>query len=194
VAAFHLDKLADLGLLEVEYRRPPGRRGPGAGRPTKRYRRAPGEIALSVPERHYDLAAELLARAVEHAAATTRDVNDAVADEARAYGRRLWDEAAPSALRPMTVGQTTPRPTSAAPTTVARVTEVLATHGYEPRPSDGCVTLANCPFHALAEGHRRLVCAMNHALLLGLVEAAGLPGSSARLDPAPGRCCVTLVG
>ena len=33
VAAFHLDRLAKVGLLDVEYRRPPGRAGPGAGRP-----------------------------------------------------------------------------------------------------------------------------------------------------------------
>jgi hypothetical protein len=34
---------------------------------------------------------------------------------------------------------------------------------------------------------------MNHELIKGVVEAAGLPDSTARLDPAPGRCCVTLV-
>ena len=45
VVAFHLDKLADLGLLDVEFRRPEGRGGPGAGRPAKLYRRAAGEIS-----------------------------------------------------------------------------------------------------------------------------------------------------
>ncbi len=44
VAKFHLDKLAADGLLEVEFRRPPGRRGPGAGRPTKWYRRSLREL------------------------------------------------------------------------------------------------------------------------------------------------------
>src|SRR5947208_7959455 len=52
VAAVHLDRLADQGLLAVEYRRPPGRGGPGAGRPAKLYRRADDEVAVSVPERH----------------------------------------------------------------------------------------------------------------------------------------------
>src|SRR5687767_12295746 len=51
MAAFHLDRLADHGLLTVEYRRPAGRSGPGAGRPAKLYRRAAGEVAVSVPER-----------------------------------------------------------------------------------------------------------------------------------------------
>ena len=67
VAAFHLDKLADVGLLAVEFRRPPGRRGPGAGRPAKLYRAVGHEVAFSVPERHYDLAAAVLALAVADA-------------------------------------------------------------------------------------------------------------------------------
>jgi len=64
VAAFHLDRLADHGLLAVEYRRPPGRNGPGAGRPTKLYRRTEDETAVSIPERHYHLIGSLLAAAV----------------------------------------------------------------------------------------------------------------------------------
>src|SRR5687768_14593850 len=56
VAAFHLDKLADAGLVEVRFERTSGRQGPGAGRPSKLYRRHRDEIAASVPERHYDLA------------------------------------------------------------------------------------------------------------------------------------------
>jgi predicted ArsR family transcriptional regulator len=41
LAAFHLDKLAAAGLLTISFARPPGRTGPGAGRPAKLYRRAP---------------------------------------------------------------------------------------------------------------------------------------------------------
>src|SRR5437763_14146356 len=40
VAKFNLDRLVEDGLLEAEYRRPEGRRGPGAGRPATLYRRA----------------------------------------------------------------------------------------------------------------------------------------------------------
>src|SRR3954449_6016107 len=54
---FHLDRLVDEGLLEVEFRRLSGRRGPGAGRPAKLYRRARTEISVSLPARRYDLAA-----------------------------------------------------------------------------------------------------------------------------------------
>src|SRR5829696_3122003 len=67
LAAYHLDRLADDGLLEVTYQRRSGRTGPGAGRPAKLYRRAPGEITVSVPPRDYELAARLLAGAVDAA-------------------------------------------------------------------------------------------------------------------------------
>src|SRR5690348_9709069 len=54
-ARFHLDRLVDEGLLEVEYKRLTGRTGPGAGRPAKLYRRAEREVSLSLPARHYDV-------------------------------------------------------------------------------------------------------------------------------------------
>ncbi len=187
VAVFHLDKLVDAGLLEVHYRRPPGRGGPGAGRPAKWYRRAPGEIAVSVPERHYDLAAELLARAVERAGegAGGLDIGDVLADVARAHGHDLASEFGSLATE-ASAGE-------ARSALLERLVGLLARHGYEPRLAGGVVTMANCPFHALAEEHRDLVCHMNHELLCGLAEEAGLPPGSARLDPEPGRCCVTIV-
>src|SRR3954462_9711428 len=40
LAAFHLDRLVDEGLLDTEFLRRSGRSGPGAGRPAKLYRRA----------------------------------------------------------------------------------------------------------------------------------------------------------
>ncbi|TRV82017.1 helix-turn-helix domain-containing protein [Streptomyces sp. 130] len=67
VAAFHLDKLVDAGLLETAFRRLSGRTGPGAGRPSKLYRRADGEHAVSVPPRSYDTVSQLLAEVVERA-------------------------------------------------------------------------------------------------------------------------------
>ena len=67
-AKFHLDKLVADGLLDTEYRRLSGRRGPGAGRPTKLYRRSSRQLAVSLPPRLYDLAGQILAGAVETAA------------------------------------------------------------------------------------------------------------------------------
>src|SRR5690242_5984066 len=65
LAAFHLDRLAEAGLVEVEFARPGGRSGPGAGRPAKLYRRAVAEHEVSVPPRDYRAAAELLAEVVD---------------------------------------------------------------------------------------------------------------------------------
>ena len=178
VAAFHLDKLADLGLLEVEFRRPEGRSGPGAGRPAKFYRRATGEIALSVPDRHYDVAALLLARAVERSAGGSISTTMALREVAREYGHFIGSQSPGREIEP---------------SPVTRLCTLLAEHGYEPRSEGEIVTLANCPFHALAEEHRELVCGMNLELIRGVVEAAGLPDDIARLDPKPEKCCVTLI-
>src|SRR3954467_2048272 len=90
VAAFHLDKLADAGLVETHFERPPGRPGgPGAGRPAKKYRRSEKEVAVSLPDRRYDLAGALLADAVADADATGRPVAVALADAARTTGRQI---------------------------------------------------------------------------------------------------------
>src|SRR5512135_3349010 len=63
LAAYHLDKLAEAGLLATSYQRPAGRAGPGAGRPAKLYRQAGQELTVSVPPRAYELLARLLAEA-----------------------------------------------------------------------------------------------------------------------------------
>src|SRR3954449_7003574 len=65
--SFHLDRLVSEGLLEVEFRRLSGRSGPGAGRPSKLYRRAAREFAVSLPPRRYDLVGDILAGAVARA-------------------------------------------------------------------------------------------------------------------------------
>lgn len=180
-AKFHLDRLEADGLLETEYRRPPGRRGPGAGRPAKRYRRAAGELAVSLPPRRYDLAGRVLARAIAVATESGGPVADAVHDAAVSEGRALGASAVERGI------DRTPREAAA-----EVIGGVLAEYGYEPRISAGAVELDNCPFHALAEEHRPLVCGMNLDLINGLLEQCSHSGLSARLDPAPGRCCVVL--
>src|SRR4051794_5328395 len=88
-AAFHLDRLADQGLLAVEYRRPPGRGGPGAGRPAKLYRRTEDEVAVSVPERHYDLVGGLLAAAVTESIDTGAPVREVLHRTAYDAGKAI---------------------------------------------------------------------------------------------------------
>jgi predicted ArsR family transcriptional regulator len=163
LAAFHLDKLVAAGLLEVSYARRSGKTGPGAGRPAKLYHLAAAEHAVSVPPRAYRAAAELLAEAVEQAGA-----EQTLYQVAQRHGRR-----APAR---------------------AGVTELLAGQGYAP-VADGPdrIELRNCPFHRLAEQFPPVICGMNLAMITGLLAGAGLDGEwAARMDAAPGRCCVTL--
>lgn len=180
-AKFHLDRLVADGLLDIEFARPPGRRGPGAGRPAKHYRRSARELAVTIPERHYDLAGHLLARAVTEAQRDGTPVHDALHDVARTSGRTIGSAARARAGR---------RPSRTA--LVAAAVEVLREQGYEPRADDAGVALVNCPFHALAQEFTDLVCGMNLSLVEGLAEGLGLTTLVPVLDPAPGRCCVRL--
>ena len=181
VAKFHLDKLEEDGLLEVEFSRPPGRTGPGAGRPAKLYRRSSRDIAVSLPERRYDLAGRIMADAITTAATSGVPVTEALRGASSATGRRLGEDAKRAA------GSRSSRAAQ-----VRAICEVLAANGYEPRSGKAGITLANCPFHSLAEDYTDLVCGMNLALIGSMVAELGDTGLSARLEPAPDRCCVVL--
>ena len=183
-AKFHLDKLVADGLLDTGYRRLSGRRGPGAGRPTKLYRRSSRQVAVTLPPRHYDLAGQILARAVEDAARGGVPVLQAVQRAAVDAGHRLG-----AAQRPRDEGSAAASGDVAA---LGDVVEMLAAHGYEPRVQGDRVVLANCPFHALAREHTALVCGMNLHLITALLDELGRRDVQTRLDPAPQRCCVTL--
>lgn len=180
LAAFHLDKLVERGLLEASFRRLTGRTGPGSGRPSKLYRRSAVDHDITLPPRRYELAARLLAQGVEAAAGPT-PAPEAVDGAARRFGRNLGTSIG-EGLAPGTA------PDRCAPV----LGEALATYGYEPFDDDGVLRLRNCPFHALAEEHRALVCGMNRALLVGVVEGLGAEGLEARPQFEPGHCCVTV--
>ena len=185
-AKFHLDKLVADGLLDTEYRRLSGRRGPGAGRPTKLYRRSGRQVAVTLPPRHYDLAGQILARAVEDAARDGVPVLQAVQRAAVEAGHRLG-----AAQRLRDEGSAAASG-DAVDARLEDVAAVLAAHGYEPRVQGDRVVLANCPFHALAREHTALVCGMNLHLITALLDELGRRDVQAGLDPAPQRCCVTL--
>lgn len=180
LAAFHLDRLVEDGLLETEYRRLSGRTGPGAGRPAKLYRRARTEIAVSLPQRDYRLAAQLLAEAIDRPGGA--DPRAALRDAAREHGQVLG-----AAARSL-AGED-----ADAPRQVAALEHVLADAGFEPQRSEaGVIRLGNCPFHALATSHRDLTCGMNLAMLDAVLEGLGSDDLTASLDPQPGRCCVAF--
>jgi predicted ArsR family transcriptional regulator len=176
VAKFHLDRLVDDGLLIAEYRRPPGRGGPGAGRPAKVYRPA-HELDVSIPERRYDLAGRLLVRAVASANTTGDQVSDRLADEARLAGRDMA-RGISSEMR------------GSSP--AGRLVAVLSSCGFEPDATDHAIVLRNCPFHRLVEEERDVVCGMNLSFVTGLLEGAGAKDASATLDPQSRGCCVRI--
>src|ERR671916_286579 len=92
-AAFHLDRLVDEGLLDVVYQRRTGRTGPGAGRPAKLYQRSNQHVAVSLPQRRYDLAGLLLSSALEHAERSGDSPRTALDQRAYQLGRKLGDTA-----------------------------------------------------------------------------------------------------
>ncbi|MGH9209980.1 MAG: helix-turn-helix transcriptional regulator [Acidimicrobiales bacterium] len=181
VVTFHLDRLVADGVLAVEYRRLSGRSGPGAGRPAKLYRRANHDVAVSLPTRTYDLAADLLAWAVTTSLSSGVPVDEALAAVAHERGGDLGWDARDRAAQPADLE-----------TLVEATFEVLEEQGYEPVPDESDIVLANCPFHALVDDHRALVCGLNHALLSGLCEVLPEAALWARLEPSPVACCVRL--
>src|SRR5581483_3707018 len=89
LAVFHLDKLAEHGLIETSYRRVNRRSGPGAGRPAKLYRRAQRPVSISIPERHYELAGQLL---LETVAETGKSAPVKLQRRAAALGQQIGRE------------------------------------------------------------------------------------------------------
>ncbi|GAA5190761.1 helix-turn-helix domain-containing protein [Rugosimonospora acidiphila] len=181
LAAFHLDRLADAGLLEVSYARRSGRSGPGAGRPAKLYRRSDTEHEVSLPPRRYQAAAGLLAEALERSGADER-----LFEVARERGRAAGDRSGSSR------GARRAEPDRSREAENAELVETLAGQGYEPARRDGSIVLRNCPYHGLARDFPPLVCGMNLASVQGLIEGLGCRGAVARMAPEAGGCCVVI--
>ncbi len=167
-ANFHLDRLVEDGLLEVEFRRLSGKSGPGAGRPSKLYRRSTQEWAISLPSRRYDLVGHILAAGVERAGQGTA-LDDALSAAAVDAGTAVGSEASGGSL-----------------------VDVLSAQGYEPRVDDDVIVLANCPFDSLAQRHTELVCGLNRSFVQGLADGLGCNDRQACLEPDTGLCCVKV--
>lgn len=178
-AAHHLDRLAAEGLLEVEYRRLSGRQGPGAGRPSKLYRRSARQFDVSLPPRDYELVSRLLAAATDRARRDRIDVDDALDEVCSREGRTIAERARQGLRR--TASRRTKR---------AALFDTLTGMGYEPAPVEGArVVLRNCPFHDLARRYTDLVCSMNLCLLRTAADELDA-AITARLEPQEGLCCV----
>jgi predicted ArsR family transcriptional regulator len=163
LAAFHLDKLVDAGLLAARYAAPDDQPR-GRGRTPKVYEPAGDGLAVTIPERRYELIADILAEAA--------DAGQPAADVAGRRGRDLGTELS---------------------RTGAGLADALTGLGFEPEATPRSVRLHNCPFHTLAVRHTALVCGMNHSFISGLIAALGVGDLEARLAPRPAACCVELI-
>ncbi len=177
LAAFHLDKLVDAGVLQADYRQVSGLRK--VGRAPQVYRPTDADISVSIPPRKHDLLAEVLLDAA------TSDEPDAIRKAAYDRGHRAGaDERLRT--RPGRLG------TERALTLLAAT---MRQHGFEPaRESSTSVRLHTCPFHPMAARSPELVCGINHAFLTGLLDGLDAPTLTAELAPRSGECCVELRG
>jgi predicted ArsR family transcriptional regulator len=180
LASFHLDRMAEANLLEVEYRRLSGRTGRGAGRPAKLYRVGARHFAVSLPATRYSLAGRILATAIEE-----RRADEDGAAAVRRVAGRIGGEMGGELHRQVAAGADAP---------LAVAEWAVRQLGYEPELHGDRIELRNCPFDELADSHLELVCQMNRSLLAGLLPPLGADGISA--EPAQRRpgisCCVRL--
>lgn len=179
LAAFHLDKLVEAGLLEAGTG---PRNGPRVGRAPKVYRPVRDAVAVCVPPRDLGLLARVLLDALVSRSAAESGTA-APARVAAEHGRqRGADER--DRLRPGRLG---------AERAVTITSRLLAEQGFEPHRGAETVRLRNCPFHPLAAEHPDVVCGLNRAFVQGLLT--GLQAEHAVepvLAPRAGECCVEL--
>jgi predicted ArsR family transcriptional regulator len=180
LAAFHLDKLVDAGLLRARYETPGGIRK--VGRQPKVYEPTDAQITVNIPDRRHELLADLLLNAVL-TEGPDENARQAAMRTAEHRGRQLG-EAARDKSRPGRRGR------ERGLTTCERL---LDRYGYEPvRETPTQLRLRNCPFHPLAAKAPELVCGMNQAFLSGYLNGLEVNGVRAVLAPEPGECCVRL--
>jgi predicted ArsR family transcriptional regulator len=128
------------------------------------------------------LAGQLLASAIDGAAAQGKTPADALKSAAAGWGRSVADQARAAAGHP-----TSPE------RLVACACDVLTENGYQAQCSAESIVLGNCPFDALAREHTELICGMNLAIMTAVTSQLQETALAARLEPAPDRCCVVLV-
>jgi predicted ArsR family transcriptional regulator len=180
LVAFHLDKLADTGLLDVSFARSPGRpAGPGGGRPSKRYQVSDLDLGISVPPRRYDVVGRILARTLG-AGGRHGDPAAAAWDVAHDEGRRLAELSLDAGGRHSAAAD--------------QVEQVVAEFGYTPVRDGSCIRLRNCPFLAVADAMPDTVCTVNHGFLAGVIDGLGAGGgmTARRVDGRADGCCVDI--
>ena len=174
LAAFHLDKLVDAGLLRAHYASPGGVRR--VGRAPKVYEPSGADVRVSIPQRGHGLLAE-------HPAGR--------GPRAEGGGERAGGGAAGgrgARPRPRRGGEPPRRGGRlGAERALTRAAEILERHGFEPdREAPARLRLRNCPFHAMAGDDPELVCGVNHAFLSGSWKGSARPRSRRPSPRTPG--------
>lgn len=180
LAAFHLDKLVEVGLLRARYEPVGGIRK--VGRTPKVYEPTDAEVHISIPAREHDLLADILIDAV-----LTPDQGKAGREAALQVARHRGAELGAAERERARPGRLSVE------RALTMTTAALARYGFEPdRVTPTLLRLRNCPFHPLASKAPQLVCGINHAFLTGFLDTLHAPTLTAILAPRPGECCVEL--
>nr|WP_245959945.1 transcriptional regulator [Prauserella flavalba] len=200
LAAFHLDKLVDAGVLQAGYQPVSGIRK--VGRAPKVYQPVAADIRVSIPPRQPDLLADILVDAVLSGTQSDDSDNRDDSDNGDEDGRERDGQVRRAALRAArrrghrigAAEREQARPGRlGAERALTLTAAVLGRHGFDPdRGSSTCLRLGTCPFHPLADRAPELVCGINHAFLAGLLDGLGAATVEAVLDPHAGECCVEL--
>ncbi|MFC4008398.1 helix-turn-helix transcriptional regulator [Nonomuraea purpurea] len=180
LAAFHLDKLVEVGLLTATYAQPGGIRR--VGRAPKLYQPSDLQVQVSIPQREHGLLAGILLDAVRLQQPQERGPDAAL--RVASHRGQAMGQVERERLKPGRLG------TERALTYVG---QMLEHHGFEPvRVAPTRIQLANCPFHPLAAKDPDLVCGINHAFMTAYCAGLGATTITATLAPRPGACCVEL--
>jgi len=157
VARSHLEKLVEMGLLQVGLRR----RAQG-GRPAKVYSPSEERLEIQLPPRRYEWLSRLLVQIVKR---MPGDPVEIAGEVGRDFGR---DHA-----RAVLVGGALA--TSYAYLTPHRAAQWLSDNGYRAKLADGkanhqvTVEVGNCVYREVAPLAPGVVCALDHGMFCGLM-------------------------
>jgi predicted ArsR family transcriptional regulator len=180
LAAFHLDKLVEVGLLRARYEPVGGIRK--VGRTPKVYEPTDAEMHISIPAREHDLLADILINAL-----LTQDQSKGGRETALQVARHRGAELGAAERQRTRPGRLS------AERALTLATTVLTRYGFEPdRVTPTLLRLRNCPFQPLAGKAPQLVCDINHAFLTGFLDTLQASTLTAVLAPRAGWCCVEL--
>lgn len=172
---FHLDQLAEAGLVSAEFTR-----RFGVGRPRKIYRLAPGSWAEAQGDDALRLLSELLAESFGQPELTPHVAGERWVDQHLAGA----EVPPPAQTLEAWLGK------------VARMLDVLQVWGYTPDISTSeagqsvCIHLSDCPLMSLAESNPAVVCGIHRGLISGSLKRLGEPDTEVSLRPfvGPGLC------